>query len=47
MTDRIALVLGLAVLAFLLADRFFLSGEASYFLARKFVILIDWVAFWR
>lgn len=47
MTDRIALGLGLAVVAFLLADFLLFDWAMIYFLMQKFAVLIDWVQFWR
>jgi hypothetical protein len=47
MTNRIALALALAILIALVLDRVALGGAAVHLLARRFVTLIDWVAFWR
>ncbi|MFP5481354.1 MAG: hypothetical protein ACLGIE_16950 [Alphaproteobacteria bacterium] len=47
MTDRIALWLGLVILAAILADLALNGGSALLFLARKFLDLVEWVAFWR
>lgn len=47
MTDRIALWLGLVILAAIMADLALNSGSALFFLARKFLALVEWVAFWR
>ena len=46
MTNRIALGLGLFILAFLALD-YFLGLGWSVFLGRKFLDLIRLVAFWR
>ena len=47
MTNRIALWLGLILIAGALADYALNDGAALFFLARKFLELIEWVAFWR
>lgn len=47
MTDRIALYLGLLLAAFIAADLGLNGGEILLFLARKFIVLMDWVEFWR
>lgn len=47
MTNRIALFLGLAILAAVGADFVLSQGAASLFLARKLMVLIDWAMFWR
>ena len=47
MTDRIALWLGLVILAAILADLALNGGSALLFLALKFLDLVEWVAFWR
>ncbi|WP_169052340.1 hypothetical protein [Tabrizicola sp. YIM 78059] len=47
MTNRIALWLGLVLLAGIGADLAFNDAAALVFLARKFLELIEWVAFWR
>ena len=47
MTDRIALWRGLVILAAILADLALNGGSALLFLARKFLDLVEWVAFWR
>ena len=47
MTDHIALWLA-AVLAVLIGADFVLTGGGTLvFLARRFLDLMDWVAFWR
>jgi hypothetical protein len=47
MTNRIALALALLILTALILDRVAFGGAAFHVLARRFVALIDWVAFWR
>ncbi len=47
MTNRIALYLGLAILIAIGAS-YAMSGTQNFlFLAKKFLVLLDWVAFWR
>lgn len=47
MTNRLALILGLLILIALAID-FALVGDAHViFLAKKFMELLNWVAFWR
>jgi hypothetical protein len=45
-TNRIALVLGL-VLAALIAADLALGLGGLLFLARRFLVLLDWIAVWR
>lgn len=47
MTDRIALVLGLVIVLSGAADLVLNDGGASMFLLRKFVDMVEWLAFWR
>ena len=47
MTNRLAAVLGLLVLAAIIADAMIYDGAGSLFLARKLADLVAWVAFWR
>ena len=47
MTNRSALIFGGFLLALLAIDWLFANGFATTFLARKFIELVDWVAFWR
>lgn len=47
MTNTIALYLGLAILAAIGLDLLANDGAALLFLARKFVVLVEWVVFWR
>ena len=47
LTDRIALWLGLILAAAILADLALNGGSALLFLLRKFLDLVEWVAFWR
>ncbi|MEL6915095.1 MAG: hypothetical protein AAFP13_11390 [Pseudomonadota bacterium] len=47
MTTRLALILLAIILCALAADRVLNGSEASVFLLRKFLDLIEWTAFWR
>ena len=47
MTNQIALGLGLLILGAIGADLLLNGGVALQFLARKFLDLIEWVAFWN
>ncbi|MES2146162.1 MAG: hypothetical protein V4516_17890 [Pseudomonadota bacterium] len=47
MTDRIALALGLMIAAALGADVLFNDSAVLLFLLRKFVDMVEWLAFWR
>ena len=47
MTDRIALWLAAVTILLVGADFVITGGASLLFLARKFLDLMDWVAFWR
>jgi len=47
MDNKTALVLAIIILAALAGDQIFLGGEMRLQVAEKFVLLIEWVAFWR
>jgi len=47
LTDRIALWLAAVLILLIGADFVVTGGEILVFLARKFLDLMDWVAFWR
>lgn len=47
MTNTIALYLGLAILAAIGLDLVANDGLALHFVLRKFIVLVEWVAFWR
>jgi hypothetical protein len=47
LTNTIALWLALAIAAAAVADLALNGGAALEFLARKFLDLIEWVAFWN
>jgi hypothetical protein len=46
-TDRIALILGLVIVAAILGDIFANGGDALFFLSRKFVDMVEYLAIWR
>ncbi|WP_198731814.1 hypothetical protein [Paracoccus tegillarcae] len=47
MTNRIALVLALMIVALLLADHYLLHWGIPLFLAQQFTALVEWLSFWR
>lgn len=47
MTNKIAIGLLLLIIAFVVVDALFFGGHAPLFLARKFYVFLDYVAFWR
>ena len=47
MTNRIALGLGLLIAAALAVDARLNGAQATLFLARKLLDLVEWMAFWR
>ncbi|WP_192881423.1 hypothetical protein [Rhodosalinus sediminis] len=47
MTTRIAIWLGLAILALVAADQIWWQGRALIFAMRKLFALVEWMAFWR
>jgi hypothetical protein len=46
MTNRIALVIGIVLVAVIAVDAVANGGAALGFLSRKFIDLIEWVKFW-
>lgn len=46
-TNKIALGLGLIILAVFAADYFLFGGALPVFLAKKFINLTEYIAFWR
>lgn len=46
MTNRIALFLGIVIVAGIAADALANDGAGLEFLSRKFIDLIEWVKFW-
>ena len=47
MTNKLALILGLIIIALLAYDYSQNDAANIIFLARKFTALIEWIAFWR
>lgn len=47
MTNKIALFLGITLLAGILADVVLNSGDALVFLGKELFLLIEYLAFWR
>ncbi|MDK3016420.1 hypothetical protein [Pseudodonghicola flavimaris] len=47
MTDKIALVLGLIIVAALVVDISVFGTVHLVFLAKKFADMLEWMAFWR
>lgn len=46
-TNKLALILGLMIAAFLLLDHFVLHLDAPFFLFKKLGELTTWMAFWH
>ncbi|MEC3862534.1 hypothetical protein VK792_14670 [Mesobacterium sp. TK19101] len=47
MTNSIAIVLGLLIVAGIAADLTLFEGQNLVFLGKKFYDLLQWMAFWR
>ena len=47
MTNRIAAVLAFMIIAAIATDVVRFDGAGSVFVLRKFILLLDWLAFWR
>ena len=47
MTNQIAIALGVMILAGLGVDAVYFDWTNSLFVARKFLELLEWLAFWR
>ncbi|MBZ0130141.1 MAG: hypothetical protein K8F59_13595 [Rhodobacteraceae bacterium] len=47
MDNKTALVLALMIIALFVVDQAYLGWDIHLFLAREFLRLVDWVAFWR
>ncbi len=47
MTNRIAIILGLLILALLAIDTLIFGTRHLVFLGKKLFELIEWLAFWR
>lgn len=46
-TNKLAIILGLIIVAAIAADLLVNSGSAMMFLLKKFVNMVEWLAFWR
>jgi len=47
MTNRLAIILGLIIVAAIAFDAIRFDGANLLFLGKKFAELIEWLAFWR
>lgn len=47
MTNRLAVILGVLIVGSIVMDGLFFGTEHFVFLGRKFMALIEWLAFWR
>lgn len=47
MTNRIALILFIIIVALILADLMFHGGQTLLFLGKELFEFLDWLAFWR
>ena len=47
MTNRIAIILGLMIVAGLLFDKVYYDSAGTIFLGRKLIDFIEYLAFWR
>lgn len=47
MTNPIALILGLLIIALAALDLIFLGAQNTLFLGKRMFDLIEWMAFWR
>ena len=47
MTDKLAIWLGLIILAAVFGDIALNGGDALLFLLRKFAVFIEYLSFWR
>lgn len=47
MTNKIAIGIGLVIVAVFAADAYAFGGTLPVFLGKKLVDLITWIAFWR
>lgn len=47
MTNRIAIFLGALLIALIVLDLVLFGSEHLVFLGKKFLGLIEWIAFWR
>lgn len=47
MTNQLAILIALVIIAAVVADVTWNNTDALLFLGRKFFVLLDWLAFWR
>ena len=47
MTNRIAIPMGLLIVAAILADVFLFDAQGLVFLGKKMFDMMEWMAFWR
>lgn len=47
MTNQLALILGIAIIAALTIDAYSYGWDNTLFLSRKLLDLIEWLKFWR
>ena len=47
MSNRLALILALLILAIFAGDRIWFSGELPLALGRRLAAAIEWLSFWR
>ncbi len=47
MSDRTALIIAIIIVAAIITDFVFNSGDGLFFIAKKGEQFIEWVAFWR
>lgn len=47
MTNRLFIIIGLALLGTISADYYLNDGENLLFLGKKLFVFLDWLAFWR
>ena len=47
MTNKLAIYLGVMIVAAILADYMIFGSEHLVFLGKKLFTLLDWLAFWR
>lgn len=47
MTNRLAILLGLTIVGLIAVDMLFYEAENLLFLGKKFLELMNWLAFWR
>lgn len=47
MTNRIAIILALMIVALFVADYFLFDWGMTLFMAKQFAALVEWISFWR